>query len=214
MALERVKEANLSIFACSQTRALPALPALPENVRESDLYQIVNKHGRFPPIMKASSWTKAAPFKETPYHRSPSESIANNFTPSAQNLKIQSLNKIRGKRGKISADSTQILRNGENKRAKVDHAKIDSNNNNINVDNQNNYCRSRPLTPREQLSIMKSRYNIDNFDYQEPGAQDLERYYYYITNGVSENDILMPNPVTIELFVLLFSVSLPSPWLK
>ena len=114
MALERVKEANLPIFACSQTRALPTLPALPHNEHESDLYQIVNKHGRFPPIMKASSWTKAAPFKETPYHRSPSESIANNFTPTAQDLKIQTLNKIKGKRSKLNPDvSLLVSRNGD-----------------------------------------------------------------------------------------------------
>lgn len=43
--------------------------------------------------MKSSSRTKAAPFKETPFHRSPCESIANNYSPSAQNLKIGSLTK-------------------------------------------------------------------------------------------------------------------------
>ena len=52
MGLECVKGSNLPIFACLQTRALPKLPALPENIRESDLYHIVNKHGKFPPIMK------------------------------------------------------------------------------------------------------------------------------------------------------------------
>jgi len=43
--------------------------------------------------MKPSSWTKAAPYKETPFHRTPSESIANNYSPAAQNLKINTLNK-------------------------------------------------------------------------------------------------------------------------
>ena len=41
--------------------------------------------------MKASSRTKAAPYKETPFHRTPCESIANNYSPAAQNLKIGSL---------------------------------------------------------------------------------------------------------------------------
>lgn len=43
--------------------------------------------------MKASSRTKAAPYKETPFHRTPCESIANNYSPAAQNLKIGSLTK-------------------------------------------------------------------------------------------------------------------------
>ena len=37
-----------------------------------------------PPIMKGTSWTRAAPFKEERHHRTPSESIGNNFTPSVQ----------------------------------------------------------------------------------------------------------------------------------
>ena len=78
--------------------------------------------------MKPSSWTKAAPFKETPYHRSPSESIANNFTPSAQDLKIQTLNKVKGKRMKSSVDSSDAQQNGE-KKLKVDFGKPDINNN-------------------------------------------------------------------------------------
>ena len=44
-----------------------------------------------PPIMKRMSWTRAAPFKEERFHRTPSESIANNYTPSASNLKIRNL---------------------------------------------------------------------------------------------------------------------------
>ena len=98
MALEKVKDNNLAMFACSQARTLPALPALPNHAKETDLYQIITKHGRFPPLMKPSSWTKAAPFKETPYHRTPSESIANNFTPTAQDLKIAELGRFKSKR--------------------------------------------------------------------------------------------------------------------
>ena len=43
--------------------------------------------------MKLSSWTRAAPFKEERHHRSPSESIANNYTPTASNLKLKNLRK-------------------------------------------------------------------------------------------------------------------------
>jgi len=41
--------------------------------------------------MNSASWTLAAPFKEQRYHRSPSESIANNYTPTVQDFKIKEL---------------------------------------------------------------------------------------------------------------------------
>lgn len=44
--------------------------------------------------MKGTSWTLASPFKEQKYHRSPSESIANNYTPSASDLKLKDLPKL------------------------------------------------------------------------------------------------------------------------
>ena len=58
-------------------------------------FQIVLAHSEHPPIMKGTSWTLAAPFKEQKYHRTPSESIANNFTPTASGLKIRNLPKRR-----------------------------------------------------------------------------------------------------------------------
>ena len=53
--------------------------------------QYVLKQSEHPPIMNSASWTLAAPFKEQRYHRSPSESIANNYTPTVQDLKIKDL---------------------------------------------------------------------------------------------------------------------------
>ena len=58
------------------------------------LWQIVLRHSEHPPIMKDPSWTQAAPFKETAYARTPSESIANNYTPSASSLKMKNLAKL------------------------------------------------------------------------------------------------------------------------
>ena len=52
------------------------------------------RHSEHPPIMKDPSWTRAAPFKETAHARTPSESIANNYTPSANSLKIRNLAKL------------------------------------------------------------------------------------------------------------------------
>ena len=71
------------------------------------ILQIVLAHSQHPPIMKGTSWTLAAPFKEEKYHRTPSESIANNFTPTASGLKIKNLPKRKSQsspRGKCGTD--------------------------------------------------------------------------------------------------------------
>nr|XP_006820578.1 PREDICTED: dynein heavy chain 3, axonemal-like [Saccoglossus kowalevskii] len=91
--MDRARFVETPIKSCSQTRGLPGLPPLPSTLTEepSDLYQIVLRNSEHPPIMKGTSWTLAAPFKEQKYHRTPSESIANNYTPTASDLKIRSL---------------------------------------------------------------------------------------------------------------------------
>lgn len=42
-----------------------------------------------PPLLKDVSWTKAAPFKESPFHRNTSDSIANNYSPLAAKLNMK-----------------------------------------------------------------------------------------------------------------------------
>ena len=59
------------------------------------IFQIVLKHSEHPPIMADSSWTRAVPFKESAHHRTPSESIANNYTLTASGLKIRHLSKVK-----------------------------------------------------------------------------------------------------------------------
>ena len=68
------------------------------------LFQIVLRHSEHPPIMNETSWTLAAPFKEKKFHRTPSESIANNYTPSASHLKLRDLAKKR----KIPSGTNQL----------------------------------------------------------------------------------------------------------
>jgi len=51
---------------------------------------------QYPPILQdPRSRTLAAPYKEQPHHRSPSESIGNNYSPRACDLKIQHLHRRR-----------------------------------------------------------------------------------------------------------------------
>lgn len=41
--------------------------------------------------MQRTSWTQAVPFKEQQHHRGPSDSIANNYSLRAQDLKLKGL---------------------------------------------------------------------------------------------------------------------------
>jgi dynein heavy chain len=78
----------------SRTRGIPGLPPLPPAAEEpSELYKMVLKHSEYPPIMKHQSWTLASPYKEEKHHRAPSESIANNYTPTVSDLKLKDLSK-------------------------------------------------------------------------------------------------------------------------
>lgn len=61
--------------------------------KPSDLYNIIVSHGQHPPLMQPRSWSLAVPYKEQKYSHTPSESIANNYTPSANNLNIKQLSK-------------------------------------------------------------------------------------------------------------------------
>uniref|UniRef100_X1ZK09 Uncharacterized protein n=2 Tax=Capitella teleta TaxID=283909 RepID=X1ZK09_CAPTE len=97
MALERQRFTETPLYSCSKTKGLPGLPPLPSSSDRdpSHLYQVVLRHSEHPPIMKSTSWTKAAPYKEQKHHRSPSESIANNYTPTASDLKLKDIPKHR-----------------------------------------------------------------------------------------------------------------------
>jgi len=44
-----------------------------------------------PPIINTASYTLASPYKEQRHHRTPSESIANNYTPTVQDIKIREI---------------------------------------------------------------------------------------------------------------------------
>lgn len=57
---------------------------------------MVTRNATHPPLMNSFTLTKASPFKEQKYWRSPSQSIGNNFSPNAANLSMQSLAKCDG----------------------------------------------------------------------------------------------------------------------
>lgn len=109
--------ADDSIYNRSQTRAFPFPPLLPlsYDTETSELYQVskhpldppsptllcqtesllvsqmVLRHSRYPPILRTDTRTLAAPFKEQHTHRSSCQSVGNNYSPLAQNLKMVEL---------------------------------------------------------------------------------------------------------------------------
>lgn len=56
--------------------------------------QTVMSHSFYPPLMQRTSWTLAVPFKEQDHHRGPSDSIGNNYSLTARDMKLKDLLKV------------------------------------------------------------------------------------------------------------------------
>uniref|UniRef100_A0A8C0BHP6 Uncharacterized protein n=1 Tax=Buteo japonicus TaxID=224669 RepID=A0A8C0BHP6_9AVES len=159
----------------SHAKRLPELPPLPASASAapSELYQLVLKSSCYPPLMQRASWTLAAPFKEQSYYRSPSDSIANNYTLTARDLKLKNVCKFKSSSmtgtSLSSAESTSNLLNS------LDPISL----------------HSQPLTPEEQFVVMHLREKEISKQEKPPSRNDIERYCYYIYNGVQE-DMLAP----------------------
>jgi hypothetical protein len=63
--------------------------------KQSDLFTLVLNKNQYPQLMQDKSWNLAVPFVEQRFSHTPSESIANNFTPTATKLKIKNLQTAR-----------------------------------------------------------------------------------------------------------------------
>ncbi|XP_062414629.1 dynein axonemal heavy chain 3-like [Pungitius pungitius] len=120
--------------------------------------QTLQKHRHHPPILQDNSQTLAAPFKELSHHRTPSESIGNNYSPRAQGLKINKLQHI-----PISKSLAKPVGPSCSSNIKP---------------------RCRPMSPQEQLDILHREEETMRAMQTEPTERDLERYTYYIANGV------------------------------
>uniref|UniRef100_A0A8C0FKF3 Uncharacterized protein n=1 Tax=Bubo bubo TaxID=30461 RepID=A0A8C0FKF3_BUBBB len=151
----------------SHAKRLPELPSLPASASAapSELYQLVLKNGCYPPLMQQASWTLAAPFKEQSYYRSPSDSIANNYTLTARDLKLRNVHKLK------SSSMTGMSLGSAEQRTASPH--------------------NQPLTPEEQFVVMHLHEKEISKQEKPPSRNDIERYCYYIYNGVQE-DMLAP----------------------
>ncbi|GAB1599971.1 hypothetical protein Ahia01_000274600, partial [Argonauta hians] len=158
-------------------RTLPSLPPLPSTVQDpSCLFQTVIKNGIHPPIMDDVSWTLASPFKEQKHSHTPSDSIANNYSPTAQQLKLPKLINLRPKITKVVPT----------KRLKTTHEKVEKAPPDIKTEV---VYEELPLSPNEQLKIMQDIEAEEKTHYGEPSEQDLKRYYYYIENGIKSHNL-------------------------
>uniref|UniRef100_A0A663EP55 Dynein axonemal heavy chain 3 n=1 Tax=Aquila chrysaetos chrysaetos TaxID=223781 RepID=A0A663EP55_AQUCH len=182
----------------SHAKRLPELPPLPASASAapSELYQLVLKSSCYPPLMQRASWTLAAPFKEQSYYRSPSDSIANNYTLTARDLKLKNVCKF-----KSSSMTGTLLSSAEQRTASLQSITASlftklvlfffrSTSNLLNsLDPISLY--SQPLTPEEQFVVMHLREKEISKQEKPPSRNDIERYCYYIYNGVQE-DMLAP----------------------
>ncbi|KAK7898572.1 hypothetical protein WMY93_019425 [Mugilogobius chulae] len=184
--MERLKQmSDDSIFNMSQNKGFPMPPPLPKTSDEepSDLYQIVQRHSQYPPILLLKSRTLAVPHKEMNHSRSPSQIIGNNFNPRAQNLNIA---KLKQKQSSVrqtptstttpvtSRTTTPGFRRSVNRLPPLTRKA----------------SRSRSRSPAEQRELMiqeEKKHKI-----LEPTETDLKRYEYYINSIPSA--VLPPEP--------------------
>ncbi|XP_075900184.1 dynein axonemal heavy chain 3 [Nelusetta ayraudi] len=193
--MDRLKQMeDDSIYNRSQTRAFPFPPLLPlsYDTETSELYQMVLRHSRYPPILRTDTRTLAAPFKEQHTHRSSCQSVGNNYSPLAQDLKMVQLQRrpltVRQASALPSTSVESKSPSPPKKRsrpANVAHpypgpprpSKLRS--------RTSRTPGSRPMSPQEQLNVMHGHEEKMKALQTEPDGRDLERYQHYITTGIS-----------------------------
>ncbi|XP_069036810.1 dynein axonemal heavy chain 3 isoform X1 [Lepisosteus oculatus] len=208
-----------SIHNMSHSRGLPGLPPLPVSspAEPSELYQIVLRHSHHPPILQNTSWTLAVPFKEQWHHRTPSESIGSNYTPTACHLKIRKLHKRPPSSPRSTSQSSPRARPLSplkvsppvEKKLKLTSqcrasAGRESSEKRVSLVPDSTRQRlqrrspappgSRPLTPTQQLHIIRGREVETSQKEGEPSQRDLERYLYYIHHGVHSHMLAAQDP--------------------
>ncbi|XP_062507706.1 dynein axonemal heavy chain 3-like [Corticium candelabrum] len=190
-------ESRHALKHSSKSSGIPGLPPLPPAAEEpSELYKMVLRHSEYPPIMKHQSWTRAAPYKEEKHHRTPSESIANNYTPTVNDLKLKDLSK---RKSRSPPKHRRSLSNGRNNGMRHNPPPLAVGFHLSQIPQQQlSIAPSRPQTPGEQFNIMTQHEEWKRRCDGDPSDRDLERYYYYVTRGVPP-EALAPVPEELLL---------------
>ncbi|KAK7833318.1 hypothetical protein U0070_017317 [Myodes glareolus] len=226
---------NDSIHHMSHSQARPELPPLPVSANEepSELYETVMSHSFYPPLMQRTSWTLAVPFKEQDCHRGPSDSIGNNYSLTARDMKLKDLLKVyqpvtinvpRDKTSKVSKVSSEptkkkmklSLKCKEDAPRMPPACKLSSSaTRKSDRDSWAVQSGSRPMSPEQQMDVMlQEEMEIESKE-KKPSELDLERYYYYLTNGIRK-DMIAPEDeeVMVRIYKLIPKVLLATPALE
>uniref|UniRef100_A0A2K5MUZ9 Dynein axonemal heavy chain 3 n=1 Tax=Cercocebus atys TaxID=9531 RepID=A0A2K5MUZ9_CERAT len=229
-----------SIHHMSHSQGQPELPPLPASANEepSGLYQTIMSHSFYPPLMQRTSWTLAAPFKEQHHHRGPSDSIANNYSLMAQDLKLKDLLKVyqpatvnvpRDRTGQGLPSSANKSSSEPMRKKTKFSSRNKENSTRINLAFKTSifspmkkegkpsltFPGSRPMSPEQQLDVMLQQEMEMESKEKKPSESDLERYNYYLTNGIRK-DMIAPEEgeVMVRISNLISNTLLTSPFLE
>ncbi|XP_031243962.1 dynein heavy chain 3, axonemal [Mastomys coucha] len=228
-----------SIHHMSHSQARPELPPLPVSSDEepSELYKTVMSHSFYPPLMQRTSWTLAVPFKEQDHHRGPSDSIGNNYSLTARDMKLKDLlkvyqpatinvprNKTSQRLPSVSKSSTEPSKKRMKYylKAKDDVTRVPFSckySSSLSMKNTMDSCliypESRPMSPEQQIDVMLQQEMEMESKEQKPSELDLERYYYYLTNGIRK-DMIAPEDedVMVRIYKMIPKVLLTTPALE
>uniref|UniRef100_A0A2K5ETG1 Dynein axonemal heavy chain 3 n=1 Tax=Aotus nancymaae TaxID=37293 RepID=A0A2K5ETG1_AOTNA len=232
-----------SIHHMSHSQRQPELPRLPASANEepSGLYQTVMSHSFYPPLMQRTSWTLAAPFKEQQHHRGPSDSIANNYSLMAQDLKLKDLLtvyqpatiNIPRDRTSQGLPSSGTYANKSSLEPMMKKTKFSYRNKEEStgiklafktstfspmkkeVKTSLTLPGSRPMSPEQQIDVMLQKEMEIESKESKPSESDLERYSYYLTNRIRK-DMIAPEEgeVMVQISKLISNKLLTSPFLE
>ncbi|KAL0984291.1 hypothetical protein UPYG_G00139540 [Umbra pygmaea] len=196
--LQMVDDSTLHMNHASR---IPALPPQPQVTSEepSEPYKMFFRDSLHPPILQNSSWTLAVPYKEQRHYRTPSESIGNNYSPQACDLKIRNLQKrrktVRNSFRDALATSSQPAEKKQKPTTRERNSVLGASLSSSPKISPREPLPpiSRPLTPKQQLDLMQSKEEGKWSSWSEPTDKDLERYMHYINKGV-QSSMLAPQP--------------------
>ncbi|XP_010001540.1 PREDICTED: dynein heavy chain 3, axonemal [Chaetura pelagica] len=181
----------------SHPNQLPELPPSTTSASDapSELYQSVLDSSSYPPLMQQTSWTLAAPFKELSCARSPSDSIANNYSLAARNLTLKNVCRPKSSSATGTSQSAAQQRtaplwspdSAPTSSEGLDPLYAPTRTPGLHI----HYTDKQPLTPEEQFEVMDLQEKERSKQERPPSTNEIERYSYYVFNGVRE-DMLAP----------------------
>ncbi|GAA6067026.1 dynein axonemal heavy chain 3 [Tachysurus ichikawai] len=132
--------------------SIEGLSHLPESSCQVASY--LHQKRLFPPLLESSRWTQVALSDDQRQHRTPSECIANNYSPQTRHLKITHLQPTHYFR--CSAPSEKRVK----PTCRLHREAVTS--------------VSHPLAPEQQLAIMKAQEELEKKYLTEPTPTELE----------------------------------------